>query len=229
MSTTANTGAAALIVAAGRGTRLGAELPKQYVPLNGACALRRSIDLYLGVEGISQLCVVIHADDADLYADAVGSLCDPRLMSPVLGGATRAAPVRAGVEAFEGNAPEKILIHDAARPFMPREVIEVVITALDRSAGACAALPVVDALWDAEDGLAAEPVARDRLWRAQTPQGFRFAPILAAHRAHSGTGADDVAVAREAGMAVRFVTGSEAGYKITTGDDLARALRDTAH
>lgn len=218
--------AAALIVAAGRGTRLGADLPKQYIPLNGPCALRRSIELFLGAPGIEHVRTVIHPEDAELYDAAVETLRDDRLGPPVHGGATRAASVRAGLDAMAQTPPEFVLIHDAARPFMPVPVIEAVLAALAEHEGACAALPVVDALWDAEDGLAHHPVSRDRLWRAQTPQGFRFAPILAAHRAHDGAGTDDVAVALEAGMSVRFVPGSEAGYKITTGDDLARALRD---
>lgn len=219
---------AALIVAAGRGTRLGGEIPKQYIPLNGPPALRRSIERFLAVPGMTRVTAVIHPDDADLYGQAMQGLDDPRLSSPVLGGATRAISVRAGLEALESDAPTNVLIHDAARPFMPQGVIEAVISALSTSEGACAALPVIDALWRAEDTLAEAAVPRDGLWRAQTPQGFRYAPILAAHRAHDGTGADDVAVAREAGLEVRFVIGSETGYKITTADDLERALAETA-
>lgn len=218
----------ALIVAAGRGTRLASEVPKQYIALNGACALRRSIDLFLGVPSVNALRTVIHPDDFGLYDEAVKSLTDSRVLPPVPGGVTRAKSVCAGLESFEGAAPEIVLIHDAARPFMPRNVIENVIGALDTCDGACAALPVVDALWLGPDGIATQPVPRDGLWRAQTPQGFRYASILAAHRVHDGAGADDVAVACEAGMTVRFIQGAEAGYKITTADDLARALRETS-
>lgn len=219
--------AAALIVAAGRGTRLGGEVPKQYISLNGPCALRRSIDLFLGLPQIVSLQVVIHADDASLYGVSTAGIADVRFKSAVSGGSTRAASVLAGLEALEQDQPDVVLIHDAARPFMPIGVIEDVISALESAHGACAALPVVDALWEAEDGFAARSVARDRLWRAQTPQGFWFDKILSAHHSHDGTGADDVAVARDAGLKVRFVPGSEAGYKITTPDDLDRALRDT--
>lgn len=217
---------AALIVAAGRGTRLGAETPKQYIPLNGPSALRRTVELFLGIPAVSSVQVVIHQDDTALYGEVMQGLDDPRLSAPVTGGATRAGSVLAGLEALAEKAPANVLIHDAARPFMPPDVIEAVIAALATNDGACAALPVVDALWSAPDGFAMVPMPRDGLWRAQTPQGFRFAPILAAHRAHDGTGADDVAVACEAGLRVRFVPGSEAGYKITTADDLARALSD---
>ena len=109
---------------------------------------------------------------------------------------------------------------------MPPRVIKNVIEALDVDEGAFAALPVVDALWSAEGTRAAAPVSREGLWRAQTPQGFDFKKILAAHRDHGGLGADDVAVAREAGMQVRIVQGSEQNYKITTKADLERALAD---
>ena len=113
-----------------------------------------------------------------------------------------------------------MLIHDAARPFVPAAVVAAVLDALDAAPGAFAALPVVDALWRAEDGRAEAPVPREGLWRAQTPQGFHFDRILAAHRACRGDAADDVAVARAAGIEVRIVPGSEANYKITTTADL---------
>lgn len=218
---------AALVVAAGRGTRLGADMPKQYIPLNGPCALRRSIDLFLSVRDVFSVQVVIHPEDAALYEAAVAGLDGAGLRPAVLGGATRASSVLAGLEALQVDRPQAVLIHDAARPFMPRQVIEAVIAELESSDGACAALPLVDALWQSDNGFARDPIPRDGLWRAQTPQGFAFDKILEAHRMHDGSGADDVAVARDAGLAVRFVIGSEAGYKITTAGDLARALHET--
>jgi 2-C-methyl-D-erythritol 4-phosphate cytidylyltransferase len=174
---------AVIIVAAGRGHRLGGETPKQYLPLEGACALRRSVEAF------------------------------------------RAGSVHEGLEAFAADSPDVVLIHDAARPFLPQSVIGAVLEALESCDGACAALPLVDALWASEDGHATTPLARDGHWRAQTPQGFGFAKILAAHRAHDGSGADDVAVACEAGLGVRFVPGAEGNYKITTQSDLDRARR----
>lgn len=219
---------AVVLVAAGRGIRLGSEIPKQYIPLSGPPALARSARAFLALEEVTAVLPVIHADDCDLAERALQGLEDPRLMVPVTGGTTRAGSVLAGLEALEPGAPACVLIHDAARPFVPRHVIKAVIAALDNHTGACAALPVVDALWRAEDGMARDPVPREGLWRAQTPQGFHFAPILAAHRAHDGSGADDVIVAREAGLDVAFVEGSEQGYKITTAADLERALKDLA-
>lgn len=219
-------GVAVILVAAGRGRRLGGEIPKQYIPLDGACALRRSAARFLSVEEIGRVLPVIHPDDRALCETALDGLDDPRLMAPVSGGGTRAASVKKGLEALEEHRPFKVLIHDAARPFVPVRVVEDVIAALNEAEGAFAALQVVDALWTAEASDALSPVPREGLWRAQTPQGFDFAKILRAHRAHDGAGADDVAVAREAGMRVRIVPGAEQNYKITTRADLERALRD---
>jgi 2-C-methyl-D-erythritol 4-phosphate cytidylyltransferase len=219
---------AAVIVAAGRGHRLGGGLPKQYAALGGRCPLRRCVDRFLATPRIDAIQVVIHPDDHGLYAEALRGVNDPRLLAPSGGGETRAASVMQGLEALAPLAPDRVLIHDAARPFVPVEVIAAVIDALERAPGAFAALPVVDALWRAEDDRALAPVPRDGLWRAQTPQGFHFERILAAHRGRAGEPADDVAVARAAGLEVRIVLGSEANYKITTGADLARARADVA-
>lgn len=219
---------AVVIVAAGRGRRLGGETPKQYIPLGRACALRRVADLFLSLDQVSSIVTVIHPDDQALCESALAGIQDPRLRPPVTGGETRARSVRNGLEALSADGPTKVLIHDAARPFTPAFVIQEVITALDDHDGACAALPVVDALWRAEGDMAVSSVRRDGLWRAQTPQGFWLDRILDAHRNHDGDGADDVAVAREAGLDVRFVCGSERNYKITTASDLERALRELA-
>lgn len=219
---------AALIVAAGRGSRLNADIPKQYIPLNGPCALHRSINIFLSVSRVKAVACVIHPADLSRYNEVVEQLASPALHAPVIGGDTRGASVFAGLNALSAFSPDAVLIHDAARPFMPMVVINGVIDALKDTAGACAALPVVDALWADENGKAGHSVARDGLWRAQTPQGFHFDAILAAYETSDGSAADDVAVARAAGIEVSFVPGSEAGYKITTADDLARALRDTA-
>ena len=217
---------AVIIVAAGRGRRLGAEIPKQYIPLDGKPALRRSVEVFLSVPAITHLLPVIHADDRDLCDTALAGVQDARLLPPVLGGETRAVSVRRGLERLADMAVDRVLIHDAARPFVAVPVIDAVIAALDDADGACAALQVVDALWSSQGDMALSPVPRDGLWRAQTPQAFRFDAILKAHRSHDGTGADDVAVAHEAGLKVRLVPGSDRNYKITTASDLERALLD---
>ncbi|WP_417408618.1 2-C-methyl-D-erythritol 4-phosphate cytidylyltransferase [Hoeflea sp.] len=212
-----------LVVAAGRGHRLGGETPKQFIPVGGISSLRRAVDAFLALEDIDLLRVVIHPDDEMLCQQALSGIDDTRLLAPVHGGSTRAQSVRLGLESFAQTGTGKILIHDAARPFVPAQVIKAVVAALDDVEGAFAALPVVDALWSSDANQAIAPVSREGLWRAQTPQGFHFAPILAAHRAHDGEVHDDVAVARTAGMQVRVVVGSEANFKITTAADLERA------
>ena len=217
---------AVIIVAAGRGRRLGAELPKQYLPLGESTSIRLAIEAFLRVQEVHWLVPVIHPADRDLCADALAGLDDLRILSAVDGGETRALSVRRGLERLEDLEPDRVLIHDAARPFVSETVIREVIAALDENDGACAALPVVDALWRTDGVAAQEQVPRDGLWRAQTPQGFRFLKIMEAHRSHNGSGADDVTVAREVGLNVRLVIGSEQNYKITTQADLKRALYD---
>jgi 2-C-methyl-D-erythritol 4-phosphate cytidylyltransferase len=217
---------AVVIVAAGRGRRLGSEIPKQYIPLGEKASLRRVCETFLTYRGIRWVLPVINAEDRTRYEDALSGLTDRRLLPSVEGGDTRARSVRNGLERLASHSPQKVLIHDAARPFLTHEVIDRVVTALDAEDGACAALPVVDALWTSENDRAQVQVPRDGLWRAQTPQGFAFHKILAAHRVHDGTGGDDVAVAREFGLQVRLVLGASRNYKITTAEDLQRALFD---
>ena len=213
----------ALIVAAGRGRRMGDALPKQFLPLAGQPILKRTVAAFLAADWIDRVTVVINPDDRALYDAALRGTTDARLSAPVSGGTTRAASVRLGLQAFSEPAPDRVLIHDAARPFVSGDLIARVASALDDADGAFAAVPVVDALWSSQDGHALAPVARDGMWRAQTPQGFRFAAILAAHQNADASAADDVAVARAAGLRVRIVEGHEQNFKITTPADLARA------
>lgn len=217
---------AVIVVAAGRGSRLGGETPKQYLSLNGKCALRRSVDAFLSVDRVDLVRVLIHADDRLLYTDAVAGIEDPRLLDCATGGVSRAATVRLGLLSLADLNVDFVVVHDAARPFVSPKSIEELLNALTDSEGACLAIPVVDSLWKVEDEHAVSSHPRDRLWRAQTPQGFHFGPFLSAHRAHDGSATDDVAVAREAGLSVRFLIGKESNYKITTALDLARAIID---
>jgi len=218
----------AIIVAAGRGVRAGAGGPKQYRPLAGTAILARAAQVFLVHSRVDGVRVVIHRDDDDLYAEAMGDLLShPKLLTPVHGGAERQDSVRLGLESLAGLAPEKVLIHDAARPFIDAATISRVIEALDRAPGAIAALPVFDTLKRAGPGEA--PVIestqpRDRLWRAQTPQGFAFDAILAAHRASAGKAlTDDAAVAEAAGLETVLVNGSPDNMKITQAEDFGMA------
>ncbi|MGB0497788.1 MAG: bifunctional 2-C-methyl-D-erythritol 4-phosphate cytidylyltransferase/2-C-methyl-D-erythritol 2,4-cyclodiphosphate synthase [Rubricella sp.] len=219
--------ATALIVAAGRGTRAGSPLPKQFVKLGGEPILTRTMRALLASSKIGAVRVVIHADDEALYRSAIAELDDHRIGHPVIGGASRAASVRNGLEALATDPPDAVLIHDAARPFLSKETVTALLDALEKAPGACPALPIVDALWVGDASLdTARP--REGLLRAQTPQAFRFDAILAAHREHPEDWPDDVAAARAAGLAVAAVPGDERNFKITTPGDFARAEREVA-
>ncbi|MEM9049681.1 MAG: bifunctional 2-C-methyl-D-erythritol 4-phosphate cytidylyltransferase/2-C-methyl-D-erythritol 2,4-cyclodiphosphate synthase [Pseudomonadota bacterium] len=215
----------ALLVAAGRGLRAGGGTPKQYRMLAGVSVLRRAVACFLGHPGLCRLAVVINPDDRAFYDTAIAGLSEARLAPPVTGGATRAASVHRGLEALARLEPAErpVLIHDSARPFLRRPVIDGVLHALGSAEGAFPALPVVDALWATRDGHADEPRRRDGLFRAQTPQGFRLDAILEAHRRHGLAADDDVAIARAAGLSVAIAPGCEQNFKITTAADFARA------
>lgn len=216
---------AALIMAAGRGSRMMRDTPKQYLPLDDHAVLWHTLQALLASPEIDRVRVVIHPEDLALYDAAVAGIDDARLAEPVSGGASRAASVRLGLEALQTDAPKHVLIHDAARPFCSLDLIAAVLAPLAEVEGAFAALPVVDALWKAEGDQALTPVPRDGLWRAQTPQAFRYDAILAAHAAGDADAADDVAIARQADLTVRVVEGVEENFKITLPRDLDRAAR----
>ena len=216
---------AAVIVAAGRGIRAGGGLPKQYRTIGDRMVLSRAVAVFAHHPRIDTIRVVIHPDDRLLYEAAVAAIDLP---DPVPGGATRQESVRAGLEALAaGTPPEIVLIHDAARCFVSAAVIDRVIDAVDATHGAVPALPVSDTLKRADGDLVHGTVARAGLYRAQTPQGFPFAAILAAHRAVATRDdlTDDAAVAEAAGLAVRLVAGAEENIKLTTEADFARLTR----
>ena len=207
---------AAIIVAAGRGTRAGGDVPKQWRRLHGRRVADWTVDAFLAHPAIGRVVLVLHPDDlgqAEGFADVLIAT----------GGASRDASVGAGLEALAGDPPDLVLIHDVARPLVSEAVISRVIDALETAPGAAPALAVTDALWKGEGGKVSGTQDRSGLYRAQTPQGFRYAAILDAHRRHPGGAADDVEVARAAGLAVAIVEGDERNMKITGPGDFARA------
>ncbi len=216
---------AVLIVAAGRGRRFGNETPKQYLPIAGVSALRRCLETFLSLDLVSMVQPVIHADDEALFQTAVAGVGDSRLHQAVIGADTRAKSVTCGLRALKAHAPDYVLVHDAARPFVSSRLVQNIVSSLEDADAAFAALPLVDALWRSVDGAAIDPVARDGLWRAQTPQGFDFEKLLSAHLSYEGDAADDVAIARAMGMDVRIVLGHEDNFKVTSPGDLERAER----
>lgn len=225
---------AVLIVAAGRGTRAATadRGPKQYAALGGSTVLAEAVRPFLVHHRVDTVQVVIHADDGERYDLATAALDSARLVRPVTGGPTRQASVLAGLEAMAEGCPRCVLIHDAARPFVDAATISRVIDALDSHPAALAAVPIADTLKRGSDArLVAETVDRAGLWQAQTPQGFRFAEILAAHRAAALAGrmdfTDDASIAEWAGHPTALVNGSPDNTKITTAEDLVRARRMT--
>jgi 2-C-methyl-D-erythritol 4-phosphate cytidylyltransferase/2-C-methyl-D-erythritol 2,4-cyclodiphosphate synthase len=170
---------------------------------------------------IDGLRVVYHPEDHDLYEAAVAGI---DILPPVAGGAARQDSARLGLESLEALAPSRVLIHDAARPFIDHAVIDRVLDALDHTPGAIPALPVADTVKRGANDLVTGTVDRSNLWRVQTPQGFDYRAILAAHRAVAGQElTDDAAVAEHTGLAVRLVEGAEANFKVTSAEDLIRA------
>ena len=213
----------ALIVAAGRGERFGGTLPKQYAGLNGMPVLRRSILAFANHPAVDAVRVVIDSADHELYLDATAGL---ELLPPVVGAATRQATVRNGLESLADLAPARVLIHDAARPLVSGAVIDRVVRALATHAAVLPVVPVVDTLKRVAGQTVTGEADRSHLARAQTPQGFRFADILAAHRAvGGGSYTDDTAIAAAAGLEVVTVEGEERNLKLTLPDDLQTAER----
>jgi 2-C-methyl-D-erythritol 2,4-cyclodiphosphate synthase/2-C-methyl-D-erythritol 4-phosphate cytidylyltransferase len=209
-----------LIVAAGKGVRAGAALPKQYARLLGKPMLRWTLEAFSDYpDALVQ--VMIGPDQTDLYEEAVAGL---NLRPVGFGGATRQETVRRGLELLEPEAPDYVLIHDAARPFVSKSLIDGVIDALEDGAdGAVPHVPVSDTLRKLENGKWVT-VPREGLLRAQTPQGFRFVPILKAHRAHADEEVtDDTALAELDGLKIVATLGETNNMKVTTPEDFTTA------
>ena len=212
--------AAVVIVAAGRGTRAGGDIAKQWQPLAGRRVIDWTLAAFRASPHIGDIVVVLHPDECDRlgYDD----------VTVVAGGDSRSASVRAGLEALADKAPDAVLIHDGARACVPDRVITDMARMVEKYDAVAPGLAISDALWSSEgDGFRQVNATVDRanLYRAQTPQAFRFSAILNAHRAHEGLALDDVEVARAAGMAVRIGPGHPDNIKITTPEDFIRAER----
>src|SRR5215469_3514332 len=213
----------ALVVAAGRGSRFGGAMPKQYFALGGANVLRHAVAALSAHPRICNVLVAIRPEDRPLFDNAVAGL---HVMPPVTGGPTRQESVHLGLEALASEHPDRVLIHDGARPFPDKTLIDRVIDGLDRAPATIPCVPLRDTIKRAEGGLIRSTIDRSALWGAQTPQGFHFDVILAAHRAAVGRAlTDDAAVVEAAGLAPLVVAGSEENLKVTITEDLAAAER----
>jgi 2-C-methyl-D-erythritol 4-phosphate cytidylyltransferase/2-C-methyl-D-erythritol 2,4-cyclodiphosphate synthase len=208
---------AQILVAAGRGARIGGDTPKQYRQIGGKTVLKRTIEATLAEPQILETIIVVAKDDS--YIE--GIVFDIPGMRVVQGGATRTASVKAGLAALSEDPPDLVLIHDGARPFVTRDVISDVISALSHSPAAVPALPIADALKD----LDGRSVDREKLRRVQTPQGFHFAKIWEAFQklGEQESFADDIEVAVAMGIEVAFTQGDPNNFKVTYPEDFAKA------
>ncbi|PEQ11263.1 bifunctional 2-C-methyl-D-erythritol 4-phosphate cytidylyltransferase/2-C-methyl-D-erythritol 2,4-cyclodiphosphate synthase [Novosphingobium sp. PC22D] len=213
---------AAIVVAAGKGLRAGQPLPKQFASWRGKPVLRHSVEALLR-EGVDPIVVVIPEGARDIAETVLAGLEPLRFTT---GGATRQESVRLGLEALTGDAPDQVLIHDAARPLVPPDVVARLRAALAEHEGAIPVLPVADSLVHAEGTMMGAPARRENLRRVQTPQAFRYPAILAAHREWDGAAdaGDDAQVAQAAGLEVTLVAGDEALHKLTYASDFAAPL-----
>ena len=217
---------AAVIVAAGRGYRAGGDLPKQYRALAGEPVIRPTLAAFLGHPQIAAVQPVIHPDDAAIFRAATAGL--ERLLPPVAGGATRQASVRAGLEALRAAAPDLVLIHDAARPFLSSDLISRAIAAATAHGAAVPAIAVTDTVKVVDErDTVSETLDRSRLRTVQTPQAFAYEVIVALHDCAAAAGrddfTDDAALAEWAGRAVNVFAGEADNVKLTTNEDFARA------
>jgi 2-C-methyl-D-erythritol 4-phosphate cytidylyltransferase/2-C-methyl-D-erythritol 2,4-cyclodiphosphate synthase len=217
---------AAVVVAAGRGYRAGGDMPKQYRAIAGEPVIRPTLTAFLRHPQVDAVQPVIHPDDADAFRAATAGL--DNLLPPVPGGATRQASVRAGLQALRAAAPELVLIHDAARPFLSGDLISRAIAAAKQHGAAVPAIAITDTVKqiDAQD-MISETLDRSRLRTVQTPQAFAYDLIVAFHGRAAAAGredfTDDAALAEWAGHRVNAFPGESTNVKLTTNDDFERA------
>jgi 2-C-methyl-D-erythritol 4-phosphate cytidylyltransferase / 2-C-methyl-D-erythritol 2,4-cyclodiphosphate synthase len=216
---------AAVVVAAGRGLRAGADLPKQYRRILGEPVITSVLAALSRHGAISIVQPVIHPDDHDLYICAIDGL---ELPAPVNGARSRQGSVRAGLEALQSHSPDLVLIHDAARPFVSQALIARAIAAARAGAGAVPVIGVTDTVNTVDPtGVVTGTLDRAIVRMAQTPQAFGFAAILDAHRRAHTAGrddfTDDAALAQWAGLKITTFAGEAENIKLTSNEDFARA------
>ena len=206
----------AIILAAGRGTRAGGMLPKQWQDLLGKPLINWSVDQFLSHPMVSKVVVVYNVDDTDLLNQL------PSNVLRVAGGCNRDDSVRCGLVSISADAPDFVLIHDAARPCLDQNLLSQCIATMLAHGAAAPALSVHDTLWRGTDEVL-ETIDRTNIFRAQTPQCFSYSLIYSAHKCIQGGATDDVQIARAAGHTVAIVAGSEDNIKVTRSEDLVRA------
>jgi 2-C-methyl-D-erythritol 4-phosphate cytidylyltransferase/2-C-methyl-D-erythritol 2,4-cyclodiphosphate synthase len=220
---------AAVVVAAGRGTRSGLDFPKQYKVMGGSPMVRETLCIFTRHPEVDVVLPVIHPDDTERFAKAAEGLT---LATPVPGAASRQGSVRAGLEALAASAPDVVLVHDAARPFTSEALVSRAIQAASRTGAAVPGLAVTDTVKLVDkDGQIEATLDRAALRTVQTPQSFLFPALLDAHRRAAAAGrddfTDDAALAEWAGMKVAVFDGEQSNIKMTTPEDFTRMDRDT--
>jgi len=211
----------AIIVAGGKGERLNAQIPKQYLEIKGKTLLRRTIDNFFA-SGIDNIQIVIGENDQKLYQNATKGL---NLLPPVIGGVTRQESVLNGLKAIKPQNPDYVLIHDAARIFADEKIINNVINELENGAkGIIPAVKISDTIKQSTNKLIDKTIDRSNLYSAQTPQGFDYQTIFELHKKHKNEEfTDDAALFEAENIAVKISEGNSNNFKITTNDDLKRA------
>jgi 2-C-methyl-D-erythritol 4-phosphate cytidylyltransferase len=216
----------ALIPAAGSGSRMGHELPKQYIDLLGRPVIRHTVDALLAVTELAAVWVVLAPDDTNW--DTFDWPADPRLKVLRCGGASRAASVANGLaEIAEHAAPDSwMLVHDAARACVSSaQVAAMIETLADDPVGGLLAMPVADTLKRiGADGRVADTISRTGLWQAQTPQMFRLGVLRAALEAHPEV-TDEAGAIEAIGLRPRLIASDATNFKLTFPEDLAMAAR----
>jgi len=216
---------AVVVVAAGKGTRVGGDTPKQFRRIGDEIMLRRTLLMLVEAPKVDLVQPVIRPEDRALFEAATANV---KTLQPAFGGATRQASVRAGLEALEPHKPGIVLVHDAARPFATQALVARAIAAAQATGAAVPGLPVTDTVKSVDArGFVEATLDRGKLRTIQTPQGFAFAPLLDAHRRAAAQGredfTDDAALAEWAGMKVSVFAGEPGNIKITSTEDFARA------
>jgi len=223
---------AVIIVAAGKGMRFGNRTPKQFLLLKDMHILNYSLRTFINHQAIHSVQPVINEKHSKFYWNALRSIGklgkSKKILSPTFGGDERSLSVKSGLLALAKlkEPPEKVLIHDAARPLVSKKVIDRVLQGLSNFEAVFPSLPLVDAVWKVEKNKYELMKDRNLLFRAQTPQGFNFSTILDAHLKNTDHCAlDDISLATKLGVSVKHVNGCETNLKITTSADLKTAER----
>jgi 2-C-methyl-D-erythritol 4-phosphate cytidylyltransferase/2-C-methyl-D-erythritol 2,4-cyclodiphosphate synthase len=211
---------AAILVAAGSGSRFGGDIPKQFVSIAGKPVIRHAAEALL-----DHVSIIQPVGDAEPIAEALSGLA---ILPAVPGGETRQGSVNAGLHALVPHAPDIVLVHDAARPFVPPTTIPALLAALRTYDGAIPAVPVADTLKRVQSGRIVATVPRDGLYRAQTPQGFRYHLLRALHATGDRGATDDAALLEAAGHPVAIIPGADDNIKLTFPEDIVRLQRALA-